>query len=169
MGPRLRSLLTLLVLGLLLLVAAVWGWAALTEPLPEKAEPPVCVERSFEAGDRVSRGDVTVSVWNASDRNGLAGLTMELLTDAGFAPGDEGDAPKDARVGRAQIWTELPRRHPAVRLVAGQLGDVRVVRRETDAAGVLVVVGSGFQELTRGPRAVKVSRAVEVCGPPAPA
>lgn len=167
MGSRLRSLGTLLVLGVLLVVAAVWGWSALTEPFPERADPPLCVDHAFDKGDRIARRDVTVSVWNAGTRNGLAGLTMELLVDAGFAEGQEGNAPKRAGVERVEVWTPLPRNHPAVELVASHLGpDPRVVRRDAEAAGVLVVVGDGFEKLSKGKRLVRARSSVEVCGPP---
>jgi hypothetical protein len=168
MDARLKSLVTLVTLGGLLLLATVWGWAALTEPLPKKADPPICVERTFAEGDPVTRRDVTVSVWNASNRNGLAGLTLDLFADAGFSRGQEGNAPDAAKVGRVQVWTDLPRRHPAVRLVSGQLGKVRIVERAPGAAGVLVVVGNEFEELARrGPRKVRAQESVVVCGPPA--
>lgn len=169
MGARLRSLVTLGVLGLLLVVGAVWGWGALTEPLPERTDPPICVEHTFAEGDRVTPGDVTVSVWNASNRNGLAGLTMELLVDAGFGKGQEGNAPRQAEVGRAAIWTPLPAEHPAVRLVASHLGSgVDIVRRDPDAAGILVVVGDNFRDLSKGMRRVVAGSNAEVCGPPNP-
>ncbi|QZY29327.1 LytR C-terminal domain-containing protein [Nocardioides coralli] len=161
--------MTLLVLGGLLVLATVWGWSALTEPFPEKADPPICVDRDFEQGDTVARRDVTVSVWNASNRNGLAGLTMDLLTDVGFSRGQEGNAPDGAEVKRVQVWTGLPKKHPAVRLVARKLGKkVKVVDRTPDVAGVLVVVGNAFDDLAKGgPRKVQADESVVICGPPA--
>lgn len=166
MEARLKSLVTLIVLGLLLVVGAVWGWSSLTEPFPERAAPPVCVDRTFAAGEPVRRGDVTVSVWNAGTRNGLAGLTMELLVDAGFAEGKEGNAPKRTDVARAEIWTDQGAQHPAVQLVASHLGDAEVVRRDEGAAGILVVVGDEFHGLTKGVGRVTARSDVEVCGPP---
>lgn len=167
MDPRVKSLATLVGLAALLVVAAIWGWAALTQPFPERADPPVCVDHAFAEGDRVARRDVTVSVWNAGTRNGLAGLTMELLVDAGFSEGRRGNAPQRADVRRVEIWTPHPRSHPAVRLLASHLRPhARVVRRDPNAPGVLVVVGDGFRKLSKGDRQVKARRDVEVCGPP---
>jgi hypothetical protein len=168
MDARLKSVVTLSGLAVLLVIGAAWGWAALTAPLPERSDPPICVDHTFAKGDAVRKGDVTVSVWNAGTRNGLAGLTMELLVDAGFAEGQEGNAPKRADVSRAQIWTGLPADDPAVQLVASHLGQPEVVRRDVGAAGVLVVVGDEFKELVRGKRRVVADRTVEVCGPPQP-
>ena len=166
MDARLRSFATLAVLGLVLVLAAVWGWSAATQPFPERAGPPVCVDREFERGEKVSRGDVTVSVHNAGTRVGLAGLTMNLLVDAGFAEGSEGNARGGRKVARAQIWTDEPR-NPGVRLVASHLGkQVKVVKREHDAPGVLVVVGDRFEDLAKGRRTVTARAPATVCGPP---
>jgi hypothetical protein len=166
MDARLKSLVTLAGLGLLLIVAATWGWSSLTQPFPEGDGDAICVDRPYAAGDRISRGDVTVSVLNAGTRNGLAGLTMNLFEEAGFAPGQEGNAPEDAKVGTVQIWTE-DRTAPAVRLVASHLGkDVRVVRRAPSTAGIQVVVGDGFEDLVAGKKSIRTRGEVTVCGPP---
>jgi hypothetical protein len=164
---RLKSLATLAVLGGLLLAAGVWGWSAVTEPFPDKADPPICVDRPYGEGDKLVRREVTVSVWNAGSRNGLAGLTMELLIDAGFGEGREANAPRGTKVARAQIWTDLGAKHPAVRLVRSHFKPKpKVVGSDGDAPGVLVVVGDRFQELTKGRRQVPVKGSIEVCGPP---
>lgn len=167
MDARLRSLMTLGALGLLLVVAATWGWSSLTRPLPADSDS-LCTERSYAAGDVVKRKDVTVSVLNAGTRNGLAGLTLNLFEEAGFARGQEGNAPDDAKVGVVQIWTE-DRTNPAVRLVASHLGEgVRIVRRAPTTAGVQVVVGDGFKDLVAGEKSAKASDDITVCGPTAP-
>lgn len=166
MDARLRSLLTLSVLGVLLVVGGAWGFNALTQPFPGDAEPPVCVDVPFTQGERIFRGDVTVSVLNGGTRNGLAGLTMDLFVDAGFGQGQEGNAEEGPKVETVEIWTDEPR-HPAVQLVAQQLGDAaKVVRRTPTTAGVQVVVGDGFEDLVDGPRKVVARSDVDVCGPP---
>lgn len=166
MEARLKSLVTLLGLGVLLLAAALWGWAAVSEPLPERAGPAVCVDRAFASGEPVRRADVTVSVLNAGTRTGLAGLTLDLFVDAGFAEGTADDAPDGSRVRAVEIWTEDPT-NPAVQLVAAQLGDaVKIVQEEPTVDGVQVVVGDRFKNLVKGPRKVVAEGDVEVCGPP---
>jgi len=163
MDARLRSLVTLVALGVLLLVAALWGWSALTKPLPGTEES-VCVDQTFEAGEKVAPGDVTVSVLNAGTRNGLASLTMNLLEEQGFAAGQEGNA-TDAKVNRVQIWTDDPR-SPAVLLVKSHLGPgTPVLEKAPSTAGVQVVVGDGFEDLVKGKKSVKASDAASVCGP----
>lgn len=167
MDARLRSFATLGVLALVLVLAGVWGWSNVSKPFPKAASPPVCVDTEVAKGDRVTRGEVTVSVYNAGTRVGLAGLTMDLLVDAGFAEGSEGNAPGGRKVARAEIWTQQPR-SPAVRLVARHFPAVEVVRREAVGPGVMVVVGDGFENLRPGKRGLKAKQATTVCGPPSP-
>src|SRR4051812_10123308 len=119
MGQRRRSAITMGVLGLLLLVAGAWGWTAATEPLPGKVDSPICVKQRIPAGKKIFPQDVTVSVYNAGTREGLAGHTMALLTAEGFAEGRSGNVATKARVARVQVWTLQPR-SPAVQLVASR-------------------------------------------------
>jgi hypothetical protein len=165
MDSRLRSLVTLVVLGLALALAGVWGWSAISEPFPKESSPPVCLDRDFAKGDVVKPRDVTVSVWNGGTRVGLAGLTMDLLVDAGFHEGSEGNTPGKRKVALVEIWTEEPD-SPAVQLVASQFARAKVVEREVRPPGVLVVVGDGFDDLVPGKRSVKAKADASVCGPP---
>jgi len=162
-----RSAITIGVLGTILAIGAAWGWNAATEPFPGKAEVPTCVDRQVERGQKVYPDQVVVSVFNAGDREGLAGRTMGLLVDAGFREGDSGNAPPRADVAVAEIWTEEPR-SPAVALVASRLGPAtKIVRRDATGAGVVVVVGDGFQKLVKGRQLVVARRDAEICSPPA--
>ena len=161
-----RSGLTLAGLALLVVLMALWGWSAMTQPFPGKTEPPKCLNEIVQPGDRVFPGQVTVSVFNASGREGLAGRTLSAFANAGFGQGDTGNAPPDAEVVRAAIWSLSPS-SPDVRLVATRLGPTtRVVRREGLGAGVTVVVGDAHTDLVRGPRAVRVTQEAEICSPP---
>jgi hypothetical protein len=166
--PQARSAITLVGLALLVVIGAAWGWSAVTKPFPGKADAPLCVQRTIPSGDRVFPVQVTVSVLNAGTREGLAGRTMQLLTDDGFAEGDLGNAPSATDVPRAEIWTTDPG-SPAVRLVASRLGrGTQVVRRDAPAAGVVVVVGDGFSDLSKGPKSVVAESVSEICSPPVP-
>lgn len=159
-----RSAITISALGLLLVVAALWGWSAATDPLPAKVDTPICVDRTIEAGTKVFAQDVTVSVFNAGTREGLAGRTMQLLTDDGFAEGNSGNV--SARVGVVQIWTLDPQ-NPAVQLVASRLGpDVEIERRSAPGVGVAVVVGDDFEDLVDGQRSVVAQDDATICSPP---
>lgn len=169
MQQGVKTAVTLTVLSVLLIVAAVWGFTAVTQPFPGRVETPVCVDTTVGKGTRVRTSDVTVSVLNASTREGLAGRTMGLLTDAGFAEGEVGNAPRGTKVDvSAEIWTDDPR-GVAVALVRTWLGrDVRV-RRVTDPGrpGVVVVVGNDFEDLAqRGRRAIAATAESTFCTPP---
>ena len=165
MSSHVRSLATLVVLALVLVLAAVWGWSAIRQPFPKESSPPPCRDREFAKGDVLKPRDVTVSVWNSGKRVGLAGLTMNLLVEDGFDRGAEGNTPGKRRVERVEIWTDEPQ-NPAVQLVASHLGKVDIVKRSGRAPGVLVVVGDGFEDLVPGKKSVTVRADATVCGPP---
>ena len=123
-----RTMLTLAVLALLVVVAGGWGWGMLTKPFPKKADAPVCSPVTVHRGDHVFPAEVTVSVLNASRREGLAGRTMTALKDGGFSAGRSANAAKGTKVGSVQIWSTDPK-SPAVRLVQAWLPGAKVVRR----------------------------------------
>jgi len=161
-----RSAATMVVLFLLLVVGAAWGWSALTAPFPGKADAPVCEDRSVQKGEKVFASQVVVSVYNAGGRIGLAGRTMSLLTDRGFHPGESGNAPKSAKVPVVQVWTPDPK-NPAVQLVVSQLGPRHsVVKHRPLGAGVTVVVGDGFRGLGHKSAFVRSRSATKICSPP---
>ena len=162
-GPK--TAITLAVLAAMLAFAASWGWSAFTAPLPELAEAPTCVETPVEKGDTVTPEQVTVSVLNAGKRAGLASRTMTALADKGFNEGDNGNAPAKTPVDKAQIWTDDPQ-SPAVALVASWLGRVRIVQRDIDQVGVVLVVGDKFRTLAKGKPSVTAAKGTTICSPP---
>ena len=153
-----KSTVTLAALSVVLVLVGIWGWNAATKPFPAKTEPPKCVATSIDAGEKVFPQQVTVSVYNASDRNGLAGQTMAELVEQGFTKGDTGNAPGNARVPVAAIWTDTPK-NPDVLLLASRLGkSAEVVRRDSAGVGVTLVVGDDFAKLLPGKKAVVAER-----------
>jgi hypothetical protein len=167
MAQAARTTATLAVLGGLLLLAAVWGWNAATKPLPAKVDSAICVDTAVDAGSKLYPQQVTVSVFNAGQRDGLAGRTMQLFVDAGFSEGSSGNA-SSAKVRKVAIWTTEPE-SPAVKLVAGYLpDDVEIERRNGIGVGVTVVVGDDFNStnLARGKKSVTVESDSQVCSPP---
>ena len=144
MSASLRSALTLTVLALLLAVAAVWGWAAFTEPFPQDEPVAICEDTTVSAGSEVRRDQVVVSVFNGSKRSGLAGSTSAELEERGFVAGDVGDSP--VPVGTTQIWSSDPT-NPAVLLVQQQFKKAKIVPGDPIGVGVVVVVGEKFKTL----------------------
>jgi len=165
--PSAKSALTLAVLALLLVVGISWGYAQVTEPFPGKVDPPICVDTTHEAGERIYPQDVTVSVLNASGREGLAALVMSEFVDTeGFAEGELGNAPDGTAVPRVEIWTK-DADSPAVLLVRSRLGQAEVQEKPVPgAAGIVVVVGKDFEELFEGGRpSIVTDDDTTVCGP----
>jgi len=80
-----RSAITLAVLCLVLVVAALGGWQPATQPFAKDASSGTDGSSCTSTHRTIKRSDVTVSVYNAGTRAGLAGRTMQQLTDAGFA------------------------------------------------------------------------------------
>jgi len=166
MTQGVKTLITLAVLSALLAFAAVWGWSALTAPMPKLASAPACVETAISPGDTVTPQQVTVSVLNAGKRSGLASRTMVALTDQGFHKGDSANAPAKTNVTYAQIWTDDPS-SPAVALVASRIAHVKVVQHDVDQVGVVVVVGDKFRQLSKGLASAKATKPTTICSPAA--
>ncbi len=144
MTGALKSALTLAVLGVLVVVAAAWGWVALTKPFPQDEPVAICEDAAVGAGTEVRRDQVVVSVFNGSGRSGLAGSTSAELAERGFVAGDVGDSPQPAAT--TQIWASDPT-NPAVVLVKKQFKKAKIVTGDDIGVGVVVVVGEGFKTL----------------------
>jgi hypothetical protein len=164
---RLRSLVTLSVLGVLLLAGAAWGYTQVTKPLPGKVELPACVDTEYAAGEDLTPGNVTVSILNASSREGLAGRTLQLFEDAGFPAGQVSNAPDGTDVARAEIWV-TSRDDPAIPLVRSRVGKAPIREMDTvPTVGITVVVGNQFEELKEGRPSVTLDEDATICSPPA--
>jgi hypothetical protein len=106
-----------------------------------------------------------VSVYNGSDRNGLAGATMEQLEERGFVGADSDNAPAKV-AGVAEIWSDEPR-NAAVRLVARQFKGAKIVSGERLGRGIIVVVGESYKRLRKkGPESVAAVETSTFCSPP---
>jgi hypothetical protein len=167
LSARLRTLMTLAVLAILLLAGVAWGWSQVTEPFPGKVDPAICVDTSYAAGDELFIQDVTVSVLNASSREGLAGRTLAELEDAGFAPGQTANAPAGTALSTpAEIWVS-DQDNPGAKLLRKRIGKVPIRSDVTSpAAGITLVVGDTFGELTDGPTSLVLDADAVVCSPP---
>lgn len=164
MTASIKSALTLLTLVALLLIAALWGWQAVTKPLPSSEPAPLCTDVTVNVGTPVFRDQVAVSVYNGSDRNGLAGATMEQLEERGFVGADSDNAP--AKINGVEIWSDEPR-NAAVRLVARQFKSAKIVSGEELGRGIVVVVGESFKALrTKEVESVTAVEASTFCSPP---
>ena len=164
---RLRTAITLAALAVLMLLGVTWGWAQMTKSFPGKVDVPICVDTSYRAGDELFVQDVTVSVLNASSREGLAGRTLADLEDIGFPGGQTANAPEGTALTTASaIWVDDVD-NPGAKLLRARLGKVPVVSHpEVGYAGIIVVVGDSFGELRQGPQSVVLADDAVVCSPP---
>lgn len=177
MGRReIISTVTMMALIGILVLGAVWGWRSLFAPLPETdtgVEPaPTCRTELVEAGQRIRSSQVRVSVFNNSNRSGLAGTTLDKLLNRGFLAGEAGNAPSDLDVRRVEVWSTVED-DPRARLVARQFGKgVRIRFADEDLGpGIDVILGDRFEGLVKAPRVIRVKQEQEVCIPidsPAP-
>ena len=164
MARAFRTSATLLVLCGLVIVFALWGWHAATAPWPAKVDSPACVDRTVKAGERVSPVDVTVSVLNASQREGLARLTLDALGRHHFAMASQGNAPKGTDVADAEIWTDDPT-SPAAELVQSWIPGSKIVQHRPATPGITVVLGQQFTHIGGGAKAVKATDDTTICSP----
>ncbi|GAA1941223.1 LytR C-terminal domain-containing protein [Nocardioides marmoribigeumensis] len=161
--------ITFLVLFGILAVGVVVGWHAVSEPVPsltqeEPSAGPSC-NAGLAPGDVVRTGDVTVSVFNAGNRSGLADQTLGQLTARGFLAGDVGNAPADAANVKFVRVLAPSKNDPAAQLVARQFGPQTLVQpTRTDLGpGVDVIVGDRFVGLAKAPRQLKAKAAGSGC------
>lgn len=167
MQARARSRVTLAVLVALLVVAAVVGWQAMTAPFPTAEDLPPCVETQISEGQEVFPDQVTVSVFNASSRNGLASRTMNALIGRGFVSAGTGNAPPDTKFRGVQIWADNAK-NPAVALLTSQFRNVKVVTGPALGPGVVVVAGDGdvgLRRPKRSPASHTAMAAATICSP----
>lgn len=168
---HLTSAITLLVLVAILVLGVMLGVKTLFAPLPEDPKPaaspsPTCSEKTVKKGQRLRSTQVVVSVYNGGTRAGLADTTMRALTNRGFKQGEIGNAPPDVEVAKVKIYT-TERNDQAAQLVARQFGrKTKVTIADADLGpGVDVVVGNGFDELSKARRVIVAERGSSVCVP----
>jgi hypothetical protein len=170
MGRRALTATTLTVLVALLVVAALYGWQALSSPedgttTAQGSKHARKCAHGLEKGDVVRSNEVRVSVFNAGTRSGLAGQTQNRLVGRGFIRGDVGNAP--AGFGTVLKVRVLARKvdDPAARLVARQFGLRTVIQatKQDLGPGVDVIVGNDYAGLVEAPQQLKATASGSGC------
>jgi hypothetical protein len=165
---RVVTAVTLVVLLVVLCVMAALGVTQALKPFPsskKSADPTTCTNPQKQVQEVLTRQDVQVSVFNAGDRSGLAGETLDQLESAGFTAGNAGNAPGSARVKRAVVWTTKDDDYSAklVALAFGPKTQVEVTKTDL-GPGVDVLVGNGFRGLDKkAAKRIKLPKPVETC------
>jgi hypothetical protein len=171
---HLTTAITLVVLVGILVAGLLVGTKTLFAPIPSSdpsASPsPTCSPTSVKKGQRIRSKEVRVSVFNAGTRSGRATDTMRMLTARGFTAGSVGNAPSTAKVKRVRVYT-TQKNDLSAELVARQFGRrTKVVVTSTDLGpGIDVVVGDGFDKLSRARNVIVVRTSSSVCVPVATA
>lgn len=172
MNRKAVSAVTMVVLIGLLVAGAWYGWQSMSAPLPgrddvEADETSAATQcpGAVAKGDVVRARDVTVSVYNAGSRSGLADQTLSELAGRGFNRGDVGNAPSEFRGVQFVRVLAPAKRDPIARLVALQFGPNTLVQPVGDdlGPGVEVIVGDDFLGLVDARQRLKARRASPGC------
>ena len=159
--------LTLLGSAAVFIIGLVAGFQMLIAKPSQPAAAPTCESRTVAAGDKLTSNLVTVNIFNASKKSGLANRVNINLQRNGFLGGQIGNSSSAAKAAPVTILTN-DRNDPRVELVAAQFKN-RVAYAVPDITvkeGVVVVIGDNFRDLKDKPvRSVVASTDVTMCVP----
>lgn len=166
-GRHVTTTATMVVLAVVVVAIGWWGVHELTKPFPERdaSAGPTCSAAEKTVTRYVRPDDVTVSVFNAGDRQGFAATTMRRFEARGFHPGSVANAPKRIKVSVAKVYT-TEEDSAAAELVARNLGTdvpIKVVGNQW-GPGIDVFVGDKLGLLNQHPPSkVKLSEPITNC------
>lgn len=145
-GARRRVLVV--TLALTMIVAGAWvAWQAGAGAEDVRTEPPPSCPAPSVTPTVVPAAEVTVNVYNASDRRGLAARVAGELKRRGFAIGKvDNDPLKRAVTGSAEVRSG-PAGADAARTVGAQVGEVVTVPDQRKKPTVDLAIGAGFSQL----------------------
>ncbi len=156
---------TIFVAVVVFVVALFVGFKLLTASADTFDEAPTCEDRTVAEGEALTSNLVTVNVFNASQRAGLANRVSINLQRRGFLGGTVANSTSEVKPDGVAILTD-DRDDPRVKLVAEQFDDVEFSEPDIRATdGVTVIVGDGYKELVKAPREIESDRAITVCVP----
>ncbi|RLV48200.1 LytR family transcriptional regulator [Nocardioides mangrovicus] len=168
MAAKLRTALTLTVLTVVLVVMLVVGWNSATASFPSlgassSSKADTCTNKRVTK--RILRTQVTVSVYNGTNRKGFANTTMSALENRGFKVGALGNAPASLVRDGVQVLTVV-KDDPRAVLVARQFKPTATVRvvETVQGPGINVVMGRGSTRPASGaPQVYKLPKPVVTC------
>lgn len=159
--------LTLVGSAVVFVIGLIAGFQMLLATPPQPAAAPTCEPRTVAAGDKLSSNVVTVNVFNASKKSGLANRVNINLQRNGFLGGEIGNSNSGAKPAPVTILTN-DQNDPRVELVAAQFSnDVKYAVPDIAVKeGVVIVIGDGFTKLKSKPaRSIVASTDVTTCVP----
>ena len=119
---RAYQVLTLVIAAAIFAFGGITGFRLLTSSADTADPAPTCTDKTVTKGGQLDSNLVTVNVFNASTRSGLANrVTINLQTN-GFLGGTIGNNESATKPSRVAILTDDPD-DARVRLVAQQFKD----------------------------------------------
>lgn len=175
-GPRprrrhnVRGPVTLLFLVAVLAGAAWFGWKTVLTGATAGAGPTCTTPHPGTTQEAVAK-DVTVNVFNAGNREGMATRTAKDLERRGFTVGTVGNEPTGTRASKTDSAAVRGRDKtaPEVALVAAQLRGKHpeLIADGREDTSVDLVLGDGFRGLRKkAPDTVQVESTAPVCKTP---
>lgn len=161
---RTTTVVTLLVCTAVLVLMGVVGMKSLQGPFgPEKATS-TCPEEDVVRTTKVTREEITVSVYNAGGEKGLASKTLDRIEQAGFRPGEFGNAPDGRTIDTAVIYTTREQDSRA-RLLSLFMGGTPVRVVEDDfGPGLDVFMGKQPNKFNaKAPRELELPEPIVTC------
>ncbi|MDO5502569.1 MAG: LytR C-terminal domain-containing protein [Actinomycetia bacterium] len=152
-----RTAITLILTLLLLFGAFWWAWAYMREGDPATVSPTQTPTNGVTAGacdpSRDPR-EVTINVYNASNRSGLAGRIADELRERGFTVGRIANDPLGAAFAQpVQVRYGEPGLFQAATLRDIVEGE-QVIRDERTTTELDLVLGQNFVELNPPPAGI---------------
>lgn len=158
---------TIAVAAIVFVVGLFAGFKMLTSRADTGDPAPTCETRTVAKGEPLTSNVVTVNVFNASKRSGLANRVSIDLQRNGFLGGGIGNSTSAAKPAAVTILTSDPD-DPQVKLIAAQFQD-KVAYAAPDIAaeeGVVVVIGDTFTKLKGKPAlSIVAGKDVSTCVP----
>lgn len=160
---RRRAAITLTLVALLMLgtfayaTAYFQGWVG-NKATPRPVASPAC--QVVAATQALKPGAVTINVYNATNRNGLAASVAKLLRTQGFKVADVANDPLNSQIAGVGEVRHGRTGAAAATLAAGRLSGVKVVRDARTDKTVDLVLGNQFTALNAPPK-VRPSKATK--------
>jgi hypothetical protein len=168
-----KTPVTLLILLVLLLGGAFYGWQTIISPATKEGPAATgdgqptdkCDQvQQFHRGQLIRADDIVVNVYNAGSIANLAEDTLRDLKKQGFKSGVFDNAPTRVTASNVTILTQ-GKVTPQVRLVATQFkGDVRYAKGAPIDTGIDVIVGDKFQGVDKdAKKTLRLKRDISTC------
>lgn len=165
MWRHLRAAITLVVLVVLVVGGALLSWRKVTSD-DESTSPqagPTCAPT--QAKNAPKPKSITLNVYNATSRNGLAAEVANKMAKRGFKVSDVANDPMNESVdGSAQIRASADQQ-AAVSVVMGHVPGAEFVVDDRSTGSVDLVLGDAFEKLANANRATPVAASLPTCPP----